>query len=340
MERRKVVDAEFIIDGYLIKCDKRICKSHGKIDFIIISYDLDGGIAEKETDAIERGKTVELPSPTKEGHTFNGWYDEDNHEVTNETTFNKDTTIYARYTVNKYTITLENAKFSDNTTSKQINYGEEVQIAAIIPTGTIEPNYVGETSCSSVSDIGNIKYRINHGYAVESWNVTDSTENTITYRVPAEDKTVIATIKEAELMADKRECYSYSASYSSGYYSCPSGGTLSSTTCTVTTTTTYDASVSYSCPSGYSRSGTTCKKCSSSSYECHGDRWCGTVCNSYSTKTATKKYSCNSGDTIDGSTCTKTTVSTYNAPYTSGYYYCSGSGYRSGTTCYNTRSVN
>ena len=323
LEKRKVVSAEFIIDGYIIRCSNSVCHSTGKSELIMISYDLDGGIADKEVDAIEKGKTVELPTPTKTGYTFSGWYDEDSHAVTNETTFNKDTTVYARYTVNKYTITLKNAKFSDNSTSKSINYGEEVQISAVIPSGYTDSNYIGQTSCSSDSDIGNIKYRINHGYTVESWNVTDSLENQITYKVPAKNETVTATIKEAELITDRQECYSYDASYSSGYYYCPNGGSRSGSTCTTTTTSTYSATCekqerhSRSCPQGGSHSG-----CTPGYYY---------IC---------VEYSCSSGDSLSGATCTHSETETYSASWSSGYYYCSGGGSRSGTTCYKTRSIN
>ena len=369
LEDSKVVNAELIINGYLIKCIKGVCTSHGKVEIVVITFEPDGGTLAKTEVAIQKGKTVELVDPVKTGYTFNDWYDEDNHKITSETTFDKDTTLHATYTINKYTITLENAKFSDNSTSKQINYGEEVQISAVIPSGYTDSNYVGQTSCSSDSDIGNIKYRINHGYTLESWNITDSLENQITYKVPAKDQTVIATIKEAELITDRQECYSYGASYSSGYYYCPNGGTRSGSTCTKTSTYNAYDRIEYGCSSSdyYFSAGppmqcinsiilseSTKSKCNSTKNSYKSSGWnCPNDCTKYNDMTGTGYdtkcyktagyitttiYFCLIDDSLSGQTCTKT--ETYDASYSSGYYYCSSGGSRSGSTCYTTRSIN
>ena len=89
-------------------------------------------------------------------------------------------------------------------------------------------------------------------------------------------------------------------------YSCPSGGTLSGSTCV--TTSTYSAYYSagyYYCNAGDSLSGTTCY---STSY--------------YSATYVNPNYTCPSGGTLSGTTCT--TTSTYAATYQqtgTGYYY-------------------
>lgn len=62
-------------------------------------------------------------------------------------------------------------------------------------------------------------------------------------------------------------------------YSCPSGGSLSGTTCDTTSTYNATATTTYSCPSGGSLSGTTCTVTSTSAY----------------TATDTYTYSCQSG---------------------------------------------
>lgn len=74
-------------------------------------------------------------------------------------------------------------------------------------------------------------------------------------------------------------------------YSCPSGYTLSGTTCyppTVTPPPT-NATVTYNCPTGYTLSGTTCTKPDTA---------------------ATVTYTCGSGMTLSGSTCTPAAVVT------------------------------
>ena len=81
-----------------------------------VTFDSNGGncdINEIETDA--DGKIGKLPEASREGHEFKGWFTEaeNGEEVTEETVFVADTTIYAHWESNgevppeKYTITLD-----------------------------------------------------------------------------------------------------------------------------------------------------------------------------------------------------------------------------------------
>ena len=55
-----------------------------------------------ETLTVKSGEEVELPTPEKEGYTFEGWY-EDEKLVESKLTFTKDTTLMAKFNVLKYT---------------------------------------------------------------------------------------------------------------------------------------------------------------------------------------------------------------------------------------------
>ncbi len=89
-------------------------------------------------------------------------------------------------------------------------------------------------------------------------------------------------------------------------YSCPSGGTLSGTTCTETIAATWNSGYYY-CPSGGSLSGSTCYT-----------SW------SYGASWSPGYYYCPSGGSLSGSTCT--TSSSYAATY-SNYFGACPSGY-------------
>jgi hypothetical protein len=108
-------------------------------------------------------------------------------------------------------------------------------------------------------------------------------------------------------------------------YSCPSGGTLSGSTCYTSSSygASYTSSTTYSCPSGGSLSGTTCY--TSSSYAA-------------TATTGGTTYSCPSGGTLSGTRCT--TSSSYAATATSGAttYSCSSGATLSGQTCTTTSS--
>ena len=66
---------------------------------VTITFDTDGGKEVKEI-KVEKGKTATLPKTEKEGYQFAGWYDGET-EVDEETTFSKDVTLKAKWTVLK-----------------------------------------------------------------------------------------------------------------------------------------------------------------------------------------------------------------------------------------------
>ena len=62
---------------------------------VVIKFDSDGGRA-VESIEIKKGGKVTLPTTTKDGYVFNGWYLE-NTKVSDETTYDKDTTLKANW---------------------------------------------------------------------------------------------------------------------------------------------------------------------------------------------------------------------------------------------------
>ena len=241
-----------------------------------------------------------------------------------------------------FTVTLENAKFTDNTTTKTIQSGESVTINAIVPTNYTESSYSGQTSCSSSSDVGNIKYKVKHEYSIEDWNIEDTTNNQITYTITNHDQLVKPNIKDTTSQVDKLECYREDAYYSSGYYYCSSGDSLSGTTCTHKVLVD-QRTANYGCTVGVNLDGTCYtglkttfgqKNCANAGYY-----WVHSSC--YTSISGTPTYnSCYYSDAIlSGDTCYRYETSTYNAYYSSGYYYCY-SGTQYGSYCYKTRTIN
>lgn len=66
-----------------------------------ITFNPSGGIVTPATAKTTDLKLTDLPTPTKSGYTFNGWFTQatDGTPVTTATVFTKDTTIYAHWTV-------------------------------------------------------------------------------------------------------------------------------------------------------------------------------------------------------------------------------------------------
>ena len=88
-----------------------------------LTYNTDGGTSCSKK-SIKYGETYgALCSTSKNGHTFLGWYDENNNQVTSSTIMTKDTTLTAKWSLNKYTLTYNNNGGS-GCTSKTISHNQ------------------------------------------------------------------------------------------------------------------------------------------------------------------------------------------------------------------------
>ncbi len=68
-----------------------------------------------------------LPTPTKEGYTFDGWYDDSNNNVTEQTQMLRaeNHTLYAKWTANKYLIKF-NTNNGEEIEEKEVTYNEKI----------------------------------------------------------------------------------------------------------------------------------------------------------------------------------------------------------------------
>lgn len=195
---------------------------------------------------------------------------------------------------------------------------------------------------------GNITRRGDQRYAFDLGNRMRGVEGKSTYRYDGEGRRVWVANSDG---STQLQMYSHVdgkllyAEHTTGEvaaavigYSCPSGQTLSGSTC-ITTTTSPASVASYSCPSGYTLGGTTCTSVASttvpatlSSYSCPaGQTVSGDRCLSTVTQGAfVSGYACPSGFTLSGTSCTRTTSVTSAA---TPEYQCPAGQTLSGTSC-------
>jgi len=86
----------------------RIYTANWKIIKYPVTFDANGGTVAYDVDTTGDGwRLASLPTPVREGYTFVGWFKNrtDGEEVTTNTAFSADATIYARWTLSIYTIT-------------------------------------------------------------------------------------------------------------------------------------------------------------------------------------------------------------------------------------------
>lgn len=276
---------------------------------------------------------VEAPSITRSGYTTLGWNNSSNEttsslSVGGAITLSAETTGSTYYAITSKVLT---ATFNKNNTSDiSTNSGN----CTIYNTGT---------SCSVTTPT----ITASTGYTVLGWN-TSSSATTASVNVNSDLSITSNTTYYA--IQTKTPIYTCSiAATSSTTYTCPSGytssGSGSSTTCSKTTTSTYEATkervgsfgYSYVCndnkPSGdikCSGAGGYWDKACSDAGQCELSD--GIVTKWKCRSSCTTQYVCNSGGTLSGSTCTVTSTST-TSPTSSTTYSCS-TGTKSETTCY------
>ena len=137
---------------------------------LTVIFDTDGG-TDIPNATVEYGNLVTRPAdPEKDGYTFDKWYNADGQEwVWNTFTIVADTTIYAKYTINQYEITIESQNDSivtDNSDSVNgtYNFATEIRLFATIIEGYTFTGWFDGTDL--VSD------ELEYMYSLPSKNVT------------------------------------------------------------------------------------------------------------------------------------------------------------------------
>ena len=102
-----------------------------------ITFNVNGGNTVSPSTATTgtNGRLSSLPAPTRSGHTFNGWFTSatGGTEVTVNTVFTSNATIYARWTVITYTITYNiNGGSGSTPASQSVNGGNSVTLASAV----------------------------------------------------------------------------------------------------------------------------------------------------------------------------------------------------------------
>ena len=99
-----------------------------------VTFDANGGSACKEITVTYDGEYPTLPAPTKEGYTFEGWFDGETQVMSGTAvTITEDQTLTARWGINTYTITYQ----VDGQTVKteSVTYGEDIPAYTYTKTG-------------------------------------------------------------------------------------------------------------------------------------------------------------------------------------------------------------
>ena len=103
-----------------------------------VTLDANGGMVKPDSVSVQYGIAVgQLPVPVREGYTFDGWYDENGAQYTEDTIYAiaGDATLTARWTANIYEITLDANGGVTDVALVQVTFGQAV---GALPTPTRE----------------------------------------------------------------------------------------------------------------------------------------------------------------------------------------------------------
>ena len=163
------------------------CTVCGQIIGYLITFNPNGGVCEIQSTRTDvDGALSSLPTPTRSGYTFLGWYTEDGTQVGEDTVFTQDTTLTARWQYNappanpNYKITIEDTENGAVTAPTSAKQGTEVTL-----TPAPDEGY----------DVGTVTVTDRFGDAVE---VTENPDGTYTFTMPNGQVTVEVTFVESQ----------------------------------------------------------------------------------------------------------------------------------------------
>lgn len=152
-----------------------------------VTFDANGGSVSQTSAVTVVGKLTSLPTPTYNGYNFLGWYTQKDggDEVTTNTVFTKDTTIYAHWQnipvtnleLNKDSLTLQEKSSDiltatvkpDNATNKDVIWeSSDTSIATVSEDGTVTAINAGTATITATAQDGSevsasCKLTVKHG---------------------------------------------------------------------------------------------------------------------------------------------------------------------------------
>ena len=142
-----------------------------------LTYNANGGSVSPGSKTLNKGAQYgNLPTPTKSGYTFNGWYTQASggSKVSSSTTINGNTTIYAQWTKNQSGVEVSSVELNktsisikkgtsktliatikpDNASNKTITWSSDNESVATVSNGTVTGKTKGKANITAKSNNG------------------------------------------------------------------------------------------------------------------------------------------------------------------------------------------
>lgn len=155
---------------------------------VTITFDANGGSVQPTSATTVNYKLASLPTPTRSGYVFDGWFtqDTDGEEVTTDTVFIADTTIYAHWSYAptpvspSYRVTVEDTKNGEVTSS------HSWAVPGVTVTLTVSPGEGYELASLSITKSNGDEVKF-----------TDMDNGKFTFTMPASNVKVTAVFRTA-----------------------------------------------------------------------------------------------------------------------------------------------
>ena len=193
-----------------------------------VTYNANGGATSTVSTTVTYASTYgEMPTPTRAGYTFAGWYTAESGgtkiEASTNVSISSDHTLYARWAANKYTVTFDANEGVTSTESKTVTYASTY---GEMPTPTragytFAGWYTAESGGTKIEASTNVSISSDHTlyarWAANKYTVTFDANEGVT---STESKTVTYASTYGELPPATRTGYTFA-----GWYTAASGGT-------------------------------------------------------------------------------------------------------------------
>ena len=215
-----------------------------------VTFNANGGSCSTSTQTYTIGGTYSsLPSATRTGYAFNGWFTSSSGgtRITTSSTVSSSSTrtLYAQWTANTYTVTLDRQSGSGGTSSVTATYGQSMpSITVPTRTGYTFGGYYTSTGGSGT------QYYTSSGASARSWDKTSATTLYAKWTQDAPTSQTVTFNANGGSCSTSTQTYTIGGTYSSlpaatrtgyafnGWYTSSSGGTRITTSSTVSSSTT------------------------------------------------------------------------------------------------------
>ena len=160
-----------------------------------VTFDPNGGYVNPKTALVKKGTAIgsaNIPTPTRTGHTFDGWYNgEDKLEAT--TVIDGDVTYTAHWTVNTYKLNFDANRGTGTMPAQEFSYGEKKAISKNLFTRE-GYRFIGWTSSSYSSTVyyeDEAEYTFNSTYNQTLYAVWEEVKYSLRFALTPADATVV-----------------------------------------------------------------------------------------------------------------------------------------------------